>query len=80
MYGDYSKGPFSKVSSLPIGTTFHVVNGNWEGEIFEKNGQRYLKVINTDSEYLLTPDYDPDLVIQIIDEQPCRDVGDELCF
>lgn len=81
IFYDYNNGPLTKVSTLPVGTRFHVVNGNWEGEIFEKDGQRYLRVLDTDSEFLLTPDYDLDMVLTILDpDEEKPDLENEICF
>lgn len=31
------------LNSLPVGTKFHVINGDWDGEITEKNGKKCMK-------------------------------------
>lgn len=39
-------GYAADLSKLPIGTAFHVVNGAWDGEIVEYNGQKAVLVTN----------------------------------
>lgn len=41
--------------SLPHGTTFHVVNGNWEGEIIDRKDGKYIK--NAIHEFKITENY-----------------------
>lgn len=35
-------GEMTQLITLPVGTKFYVRNGDWEGEIFLKNGVKYL--------------------------------------
>ncbi|MFH7816970.1 hypothetical protein ACG2K5_18155 [Bacillus subtilis] len=37
-------GTLTKISTLEVGTKFHVVNGAWDGEVVEKDGIKQLIV------------------------------------
>lgn len=41
--------------SLPHGTKFHVVNGNWDGEIIDREDGKYIK--NIMREFKITEGY-----------------------
>ncbi|WP_310877067.1 hypothetical protein [Priestia megaterium] len=32
------------MNTLEVGTKFHVCNGNWDGEIVEIDGEKYVKI------------------------------------
>ncbi|MDX5853563.1 hypothetical protein [Bacillus cereus group sp. BfR-BA-01363] len=64
--GPYGGTP-TIMSTLPVGTKFHVCNGHWNGEIVEKNGMKYILISEDNlinlSEY---PDYKADINIKSI--------------
>lgn len=51
-------GYFADLTKLPIGTTFHVVNGEWEGKIIEKGNQKYLLCSDTGKHFPITGNED----------------------
>lgn len=64
--GPYGGTP-TIMSTLPVGTKFHVCNGHWNGEIVEENGMKYILISEDNlislSEY---PDYKADINIKSI--------------
>lgn len=45
MHNNY--GEFTKLITLPVGTTFWVRNGCWEGKIVEVDGVKYIHIVET---------------------------------
>ncbi len=43
-------------ATLPVGTMFYVINGNWHGSIFERDGKKYLHIDETNEDGLVVPD------------------------
>ena len=37
-------GIWVNLNTLPVGTEFYVINGDWAGRIIEKEGQKYVHV------------------------------------
>lgn len=54
---------YTKLITLPSGTRFHVVNGNWEGIILDRDGVKYLKACLSGLECYLSDEYE--LIIKI---------------
>lgn len=46
---DSFSAPAADLMKLPVGTAFHVVNGEWDGEIVEKDGKKAIHVFETDN-------------------------------
>ena len=42
-----SKGKYVDLNTLTVGTKFHVVNGNWDGIVVEKDGVKYVEAYTT---------------------------------
>ena len=42
-----NSAPAADLMTLPVGTTFHVMNGFWDGKIVEKDGQKSVHVLDT---------------------------------
>jgi len=57
--------PLVNINLLPIGTKFHVINGAWEGQIIEKDNEKYIKIHDDDMPPSEITDNDV-LVIQIL--------------
>ena len=60
-----SYGESCDIYSLPIGTKFRVWNGLWDGEIVERNGEKYMYIIETKHFVKLQKDKDYNLVVSI---------------
>lgn len=51
-------GYYADLTKLPIGTTFHVFNGNWYGAIVDHNGEKAIMVqeeVFKDEQYPIYP-------------------------
>ncbi|MCU5282349.1 hypothetical protein OCA22_28780 [Bacillus cereus] len=64
--GPYGGTP-TIMSTLPVGTKFHVCNGHWNGEIVEKVGVKYI-LISGDNMLNISkyPDYKCDINIKSV--------------
>jgi hypothetical protein len=51
-------GMTTDIFMLPIGTTFRVTNGAWNGEIVEEEGKKMIHVVETGRKYILKEDND----------------------
>ena len=60
-----SYGMTTDIYMLPFGTKFMVDNGAWNGEIVEKDGRKFIRVIETGRMFELNEDTDYGLVISI---------------
>ena len=49
-WGEVFSGMAADLMKLPVGTVFHVENGNWDGVIDEKDGQKVVGVFQTDKD------------------------------
>lgn len=47
-WGEVFSGMAADLMKLPVGTVFHVQNGDWDGVIDEKDGQKVVGVFQTD--------------------------------
>lgn len=67
-YHLHSYGTTTDMYSLAVGTKFSVVNGLWDGEIIEIDGEKYLHIDDTGKNIKLTPEMDCGLVVEIEEE------------
>ena len=55
-----------------MGTRFWVVNGEWTGEILEKNGEKWSRVVELGTEYLIKDDRE--LIITIYTDKQADEI------
>lgn len=56
-------GTTTVMNTLPVGTSFYVCNGAWDGMITEKDGVKHIKIGN-DREFPISDDYKLDIEIK----------------
>lgn len=67
-------GEYTKMLDVPVGTKFHVVNGDWDGEIIEKTGRKKLLVYYTGEAHEIGED--DSLVIEVLVDSEKADKED----
>ena len=67
-------GTTSDIYTLPVGTTFHVVNGQWDGRIEEQDGKKVLRIDGDDKVMPIEPDRDYEMVLRITQMPVSRDL------
>lgn len=70
-------GEYTKMLDVPIGTKFHVVNGDWDGEIIEEDGRKKILVYYTGETHEIGEDRA--LVIEILVDNDKEEKQDHSC-
>jgi hypothetical protein len=60
-------GTTTDMNALPVGTSFHVCNGSWDGMITEKDGVKHI-YIDSVREFPIPDNYTLDIEIESIEE------------